>query len=197
MRLTKTAIDRITPPEKGQAFYRDDGLLGFGLRVTPGGAKSFIVETRIKGRNTRKTLGRYGALTTEQARREAQKYLGQVATGLDPEAIKREGKARAVTLEEVFTEYLLVRKSLKPGTVHDYCRIIYGDLKGWLKRPLASLSKDAVANRHRRLGERSHARANNDLVKLFVTTQLSRFFLFINCFSKSLGLVYPKYECNR
>ena len=161
MRLTKTVIDHITPPAHGQAFYRDDTLKGFAVRVTPGGAKSFIVETRVHGRMRRETLGRYGPLTVEQARREAQKYLGEVATGVDPRARAREASARAVTLQAVFEEYCRTRNALKASTLHDYRRIVFGDLKDWLNRPIAQISKDAVAARHRRLGERSHARANN------------------------------------
>ena len=45
--------------------------------------------------------------------------------------------------------------------ITDYRCIVLGDLKDWLHRPIAQISKDAVAARHRRLGERSHARANN------------------------------------
>jgi hypothetical protein len=118
MRLIKTTVDGITPPEKGQAFYRDDKLKGFGLRVTSSGTKSFIVETRVNGRSRRETLGRYGPLTVEQARREAQKYLGQVATGFDPRVLVREATARNVTLKEVFEQYCIVRNSLKPSTLH-------------------------------------------------------------------------------
>ena len=129
MRLIKTTVDAITPPEKGQAIYRDDKLKGFGLRVTPSGAKSFIVETRVNGRTRRETLGRFGPLTVELARHEAQKYIGLVATGIDPRARVREATARNVTLKEVFEEYCLVRKSLKPSTLHDYRRIVFGDLK--------------------------------------------------------------------
>ena len=120
MRLTKTVIDRLSPPARGQVFYRDDTLKGFALRVTPGGAKSFIVETRVHGRMRRETLVRYGPLTVEQVRREAQKYLGQVATGVDPRARAREASARAVTLQEVFEEYCRTRSALKASTLHDY-----------------------------------------------------------------------------
>jgi hypothetical protein len=141
MRLTKTVIDHISPPANGQAFYRDDTLKGFAVRVTPGGAKSFIVETRVRGRMRRETLGRYGPLTVEQARREAQKYLGQVATGVDPRARAREASARAVTLQEVFEEYCRTRSALKASTLHDYRRIVFGDLKDWLNRPIAQISK--------------------------------------------------------
>jgi len=161
MRLTKRVVDSISPPARGQAFYRDEVQTGFALRVTPGGAKSFVVEVRVKGRNRRRTLGRYGALTVEQARREARKYLGKVEMGIDPEAEARAAAARSMTLQAVFDEYIAVHKDLKPGTVHDYRRVICGDLKDWLNRPLASLSKAAIAHRHERLGQRSHARANN------------------------------------
>jgi hypothetical protein len=57
MRLTKTAIDHIKPPARGQVFFRDESLMGFALRVTPSGAKSFIVETRINGRMRRERDG--------------------------------------------------------------------------------------------------------------------------------------------
>jgi integrase len=66
-----------------------------------------------------------------------------------------------VTLKEVFEDYCLAHQSLKASTLHDYRRIVFGDLKDWLNRPIGQISKDAVATRHRCLGERSHARANN------------------------------------
>ena len=98
MRLTKTLVERVPVPAVGQAFYRDDLLLGFAVRVTASGVRSFVVEKRIDGKVRRQTLGRFGVLTVEQARREAQKFLGQVATGRDVSAlgwdwrrIKREG----------------------------------------------------------------------------------------------------------
>ena len=44
VKLTKSRIDQITAPPNGQAFYRDSHLKGFALRITAGGAKSFVVE---------------------------------------------------------------------------------------------------------------------------------------------------------
>lgn len=161
MRLTKTVLDHLPPPSTGQAFYRDDILKGFAVRVTANGAKSFVVETRIQGRVRRKTLGAYGVLTVEQARKRAQKFLGDVAHGLDPLAQAREAEARAVTLRVVFEDYLVVRKGLSPSTVHDYHRHMKSAFPDWANRPLAQISKDAIAHRHRKLGQRSPARANN------------------------------------
>jgi len=161
MRLTKTIVDRLAIPDKGQTFCRDEVLQGFAVRVTANGAKSFVVEKRIHGRSRRKTLGRYGVLTVEQARKAAQQFLGDVAHGIDPFAKAREAQARDVTLRTVFEDYLDVRKGLSPSTVHDYHRHMNDPFKDWATRPLAQISKDAVLKRHKKLGQRSEARANN------------------------------------
>lgn len=175
MRLTKSEVDRIQPPATGQAFYRDDALVGFGLRVTSKGAKSFIVEKRIAGKVRRKTLGRYGPLTVEQARREAQKFLGRVASGDDPITEAKVEQVRSVTLREVFQAYLSTRKGLKPSTVFDYRRLMREAFADWQERPLAGIDKDAVARRHRRLGERSPARANNAMRVLRALFNFARY----------------------
>jgi integrase len=167
MRLTKSFVDHVVPPsltDKGkpaQAFYRDSAILGFGLRVTSHGAKSFIVEKRVAGKVKRMTLGRYGNLTVEQAKKEAMKWLGEVASGNNPIADKKEANLKTITLIEVFEDYLKTRKDLKPGTVHDYTRSINWACQEWLSKPMTEISKDMVEIRHRDLGKRSHARANN------------------------------------
>ncbi len=161
MKLTKSAVDRIEAPATGQAFHRDSVLKGFGLRVTAKGAKSFVVETRVSGRVRRKTLGRYGPMTVEQARKQAQQFLGEVASGADPIEEARVERDRSVTLGEVFELYLSTRKGLKDATVFDYRRILREAFSDWQDRPLAAIGKDAVAKRHAKLGERSEARANH------------------------------------
>ena len=161
MRLNKTNIGKLPTPANGQTFYRDDLLPGFGLRVMASGVKSFIVEKRIDGKNRRKTIGRADVITPEQARKEAQKFLGKVASGVNPIAERKDHDARLITLEEVFEDYLVVRSNLKASTVHDYRRNMNSTFKDWQGRPLASISKDAIAARHAKYSERSPARADN------------------------------------
>jgi integrase len=167
MRLTKSFVDHVVPPapaENGkpsQAFYRDSAIPGFGLRVTSQGAKAFIIEKRIAGKVKRMTLGRYGNLTVEQAKKEAMKVLGEVAGGNNPIADKKDARVKATTLNETFEDYLQTRKDLKAGTVHDYTRSMHWACQDWLTKPITEISKDMIENRHRDLGKRSHARANN------------------------------------
>ncbi|MGH8630031.1 MAG: Arm DNA-binding domain-containing protein, partial [Burkholderiales bacterium] len=120
VKLTKSAIDRLAPPATGQAFYRDSELKGFALRMTASGARAFVLEKRIDGRPKRLTLGRYGELTVEQARRQAQKFLGQLAMGENPIADKEREQLRSLTLEQIFADFKRARAGLRPVTLYQY-----------------------------------------------------------------------------
>ena len=154
VKLTKRVVEQTPiPTDRGQAFLRDSVLPGFGLRVTAKGTKSFIVEKRIDGRVRRQTLGRYGVLTVEQARREAQKFLGQVAMGVNPIAERQAQAAKAITLREVFTDFLAARKQLSPNTIKDYTYHLEKHLAAWMDKPITGITKHMVARRHREIGE--------------------------------------------
>ncbi len=169
MRITKTVVDKVEPPpykpngKPDQKIYRDSAIVGFGLRITSAGAKSFVVEKRINGKSRRKTLGPYGPLTVEQARAEAMKFLGSVATGKDPVAELKASRAKGVTLQEVFNDYLVSRSDLKPITVKDYSVAIERYLADWLNKPIIEITKDMIELRHREHGKKSKARANNTM----------------------------------
>ncbi|MEH6728947.1 MAG: Arm DNA-binding domain-containing protein, partial [Hyphomicrobiales bacterium] len=71
MRLTDLSIRQLKAPDKGQKTYFDVGLPGFGVRVSQGGSKSFVVMYGQKRRL--KTVGRYPHLSLADARREAKR----------------------------------------------------------------------------------------------------------------------------
>jgi len=166
MRLTKAAVDRLPTPKAIKANktvqkrYYDDSLKGFGVRVTSGGTKAFFIEKLINNKQRRITIGHYPELTVEMARKEAHKLLGKIATGIDPIAEKKEAKVKRITLQEAFEDYLKARKSLKPRTIFDYHQVMKESFNDWRNKPLLDITKDMVAKRHTKVGQRSQARAN-------------------------------------
>ena len=82
--LTDLAIRNIAPPSSGSIEIWDGKLPGFGVRVSPKGARSFVLLYRIDGRARRLTLGRHPVLSLSEARRIAQQALAQVTQGIDP-----------------------------------------------------------------------------------------------------------------
>lgn len=83
------------------------------------------------------------------ARKEAQKLLGQIATGMDPLAEKRAEKMREMTLNEVFNDYIQVRKSLKHNTLYNYKKVLGTGFASWGDKPLLAITKDKVAKHHK------------------------------------------------
>jgi len=87
MRLTKRYIDgtiyrRGASGAKNNRDIRwDDDLPGFGLRIYPSGRKAFVLKYRFKNRQKLHTLGTYGILTLDQARKLARTYLVDVLQG--------------------------------------------------------------------------------------------------------------------
>jgi hypothetical protein len=76
--LTKRAIEAAQP---GTMLW-DIGLPGFGLRVTPAGARTFIVQYRAAGgAQGRRALGAFPAISIEAARAQARPILAQAKAG--------------------------------------------------------------------------------------------------------------------
>ena len=46
MKLTKAAIDKLSPDPARDLFYWDDDLPGFGLRLKPSGLRTFVIQYR-------------------------------------------------------------------------------------------------------------------------------------------------------
>ena len=93
----------------------------------------------------------------------AMNFITQIANNEDPLAVNRAQSVMSTTVGQAFEDYLLVRNNLKASTVKDYRRTIHGALADWADLPLVAITRDMVEKRHRELGQKSHARANNSM----------------------------------
>lgn len=105
-KLTKRVVDALRPAADRDVVTWDSELRGFGVRVKPSGAMSYLIQYRnADGRSCRLTLGKAGTLTPEEARSLARSKLADVAKGADPVAEKRAASG-APTVAEVCDWYL-------------------------------------------------------------------------------------------
>lgn len=108
VKLTKTVVDAILASSERRVVW-DTELSGFGVRVEASGTKTFIIRYRANGggRNAPKrfhTIGRFGNLTVDEARKQAKVLLGAAATGQDP-AGERQAKRREMLMGELIDLY--------------------------------------------------------------------------------------------
>jgi len=106
MKLTKRSIDDLKPLPSGDLYVWDDDVAGFGLRVKRSGVRSFMVQYRnASGVSRRITLGKFGVLTADEARKLAKAKLAEAAKGDDP-AAKRSENRKAMTVRQLCRAYL-------------------------------------------------------------------------------------------
>jgi integrase len=103
-RLTDNDIRKALPPGQGQRILWDAELKGFGVRITPAGAKSFILDYRSNQRQRRITLGAYPDWTVAAARKAASDLKRNVDLGADPMG-ERNNMREAPTMQDLWDRY--------------------------------------------------------------------------------------------
>jgi integrase len=150
MKLTNRVIDELKPGPK-DTFYWDTDITGLGLKVTPKGRKTFLVQYRPGGRKspTRKMfIGQYGTVTVHKARKEATQVLGLRAEGRDPALERQQSRQRAASerFSDVANDFLAKHAS-QNRTVDETTRIIQRDvLPKWKSRSIHAIGKHDVNN---------------------------------------------------
>lgn len=159
--LTDMAVRKLTPPDSGQRELWDSKIGGFGVRVSAGGTKSFVLMYRVHGRQRRMTLGRYPDLLLADARNLAQRALADVASGRDPagEAATASPQSKDVinlpaggeggvfaSLVEQFITIHCGRKN-RASTAYETGRLLRSEFVPlWRNRPVGDIRKTDVLN---------------------------------------------------
>lgn len=114
-KLTKKTVEAAAVGPTN-VFIWDEGLKGFGLKVTPVGRRIYIFQYRVGGREARTkrfTIGVHGSpWTAEKARIEAERLSTMASQGSDPMLAEKRRRREAVSLEfatyvQLFTDRYL------------------------------------------------------------------------------------------
>lgn len=163
IKISKATVDAAQPGD-GDRLLWDKALAGFGLKVTPTGRKVYLYRYRIalpgEAANTRPitlTLGKHGALTPEQARRQAELLALRVARGEDPRAearrklidahekARREADLAFDIKAEQWLHHYEHEKERKPSSVSQAKLVARKYLQPFLKnRPLPLIGKHDI-----------------------------------------------------
>src|SRR5258707_4550087 len=96
----------------------DDRVRGFGLRVHPGGSKSFFLNYRVDGREHRKAIGRWPEWSVDAARAEAKELRKRIDRGDNP-AVGKSERRDAPTIQDLVDRYIAEHLPTKSAKAKD------------------------------------------------------------------------------
>jgi hypothetical protein len=147
MRFTDRSIASLKPKAARYEVW-EDGRTGFGVRVAPGGRKSWIYMYRFGGKARRMTFGPYPKVSLADARVQFAEAKRKLDIGIDPgaEAVNaRHAERRAETVQELVDEYLAKwARSRKRSAAEDERCLNSDVLPYWKHRKAKSITRREV-----------------------------------------------------
>jgi integrase len=181
IRFNQRAVADLPVPRKGRANYYDTQVRKLALRITQAGGRAFYVVKRNGAAMEWVRLGTVGDMTVEQARKAAERVLGDYARGVSPASKKRAEKHKQ-TLAEAFADYKLLHvtpRGVKSageieamwqrflGTMPDAPKKKHGRKRAkhpagvdWSKRKLDAIESTEVRALHAAVGKTHRTMAN-------------------------------------
>lgn len=161
--LSDAGLRSIEPPAKGTVDFWDTKFKGFGVRVSQGGTKTFVLNIH----KARRSLGRYGIVTLAEARTEARRILAQKTLG--------QTRPQSITFPTAFDVFIAEKeKSRRARTIKDYRRLI--NLHFPFKGQLAEIKHHDIERRLVRIKSRSeHNHALQNAKTFFTWAQKRRY----------------------
>ncbi len=167
--LTDRRLKSLKPAEEGKRYEISDGIVpGLLVRVTDKGTKTFCLLARYpgKGNPARREIGKYGAITLDDARQTARQWHELIQRGIDPQIHIIEAKAKEQVRQEntvgaVFEDYVkraLYEKDGKTAKLRNAAnmerglrsefiddKVVHGKKRAGLKnRPITGVTKTDI-----------------------------------------------------
>ena len=149
-RLTDSVARALPLPDTGEVIYWCKSGDGFGLRVSATGVRAYVLQRRVEGKDTRRTLGKAsgsGAISCEAARAIKTTVSSELQQGKDRMVERKEARAEAAqdatTLSTALSQYVAGKRRGKDGlplkdrTKADYMAMVAPGGKTKSGKPLA------------------------------------------------------------
>lgn len=147
-KLQDSTIKATRPPTAGQLMLWDADPEHFGLRLSAGGARAWVVQKRLNGQMLRVKLGSYPSMPLVDARAKAREALAMIERGEDPRQKKRDAiDAQRNTFKAVREDFMAkhVRRQLRATTQASYKSALFcKELKEWEGRPIHTIKRADV-----------------------------------------------------
>lgn len=155
--LSEKTVKELPTPETGNWIFYFAGQTvsrlraprGFGVRVTAGGAKSYILNYRIKGQEKRLTIAACGDWSLERVLAHARGLRERVDKGEDPLADRIEERSAPTVayLCDLYEKEHLPRK--RPNSIRDDKSMIRNIIKPKLgRKKVAEVTRPDIKNLH-------------------------------------------------
>lgn len=181
MALTKKSIDamKYRASENVRDVRWDDEISGLGVRVYPTGKKAFVLSYRVNSRKRLMTLGAYGVLTLDEARRKARAHLVKVEDGGDPLQDKQKAAA-GDTVRQLCEAYIERHAKPHKRTWRDDERRVKNHLNTrWANLKASSITRADVAALHQKIGKDHPYEANRTVELISKVYQCAKTWGFV------------------
>lgn len=177
-RITDTTARKFPPPATGQALYWCPSQPGLAVRVTAAGARAWVLERRVDGKTTRRTLGAVtgrGAISANAARELALTTSSDLAKGVDVLEVRkatrekeRQRRADAVhTLSALLDDYCDHLQALGRSSHVDARTLFAKNVKeAWPKEaalPAREVTRPQIVEMLRKVSKAGKKRTTNKL----------------------------------
>ncbi|MGE5525217.1 MAG: tyrosine-type recombinase/integrase [Rhodospirillaceae bacterium] len=181
IKFTKGKLDAIPVPAEGRTIVYDSDVPKLAVRITPANTRTFYVVKRDGAAMSWVKLGTHPDMTPEQARKAAERVLGDFARGVNPAERKR-AERQQQTLGEAFEQYRRLHvtpRGIKsaadiasmwqrflgplpdePAKKHGRKRTKHPAGVDWSRRKLDAIDNAAVRALHAKIGETHRTMAN-------------------------------------
>jgi hypothetical protein len=138
------------PPERGTVTLWDGAQKHFGVRISQGGAKSFII---LSGSGRRQSIGRFPTISLSSAQTRAKELLAEQTLG--------KTRPKAMAFDNALEAFLAeCEKRNRPRTLRDYTRLLKRHF-AFGRKNLAEITRHDIRRKLENLNEiqseRNHA----------------------------------------